>query len=633
MIKELLKSSGIRSVLIVDDGYDESPRLDDLGATNADWATFFDDLTEDDEVLLAKAYPDFDPDKADEHAKDELFLRAIWDLRERLSDEAVRHILENYIYNQDAMASFLVDAEALFTDYGLAVERAGRNFVGLASDADLILIDLYLGAQHERDDLEISVAGLKTIIDKRAEKPPAIILMSSHRSIANKRAAFRDSVGVFASGFRAISKDHLREKPRREQILLELARHRADSLKLSNFLLTWQRGIEQAISATASDLRRLDLEDIAQLQSLLLDDEQESRSSYMLDLIDRLLIHEVEAVRPIITAAKALDQMDSSQHPPNTMGDTKDNLELIHKTLYIHPNRRILDGKDGYPVRFGDIIALKPKAKPPRGSIFAGAPDAVFAVVTPACDLVREPPAAKHVLLIEGECVPVDAAAYDPKAQNTTIVLKRGNQKFGVRWKIKNLSTLTRTKLENLLRRDEVNVAGRLRTEFAAQLQQSVLSGIGRIGVMATMPTNYPISARLYVPNKERELIILPISLKGMCVVGRANMKKVARIGFDSSQLHDFAEALRGLMPEIHGHSRQVIEKLTEPSWLNILFADGAQIDLAKAATKGAEIKLEKVAADFKCGKAVYEKDATEVIADPGQRQSIGLLFEIADDR
>lgn len=634
MIDDLLRKNGIRSVLIVDDGYDERPRLADLGATNADWSTFFDDLTEEDEELLSHGYPDYDPELADDYIKDEIFLGVVWDLRKKISPEAVSHILDNYTFAQQAMKAFLKEAEVIFKEYGLKVERAGRDFVAKAADADLIVIDLYLGAQHGRDDMEISASGLRKVLQKRARKPPSIILMSSHPSIASKRAGFRDRTGAFASGFRAISKEKLKEAARREQVILELARHRADSLKLSKFLSTWQSGIADAVEATARQLRRLDLEDIAQLQSLLLDDEQERRSSYMLDLVDRLLVHEVEAIRPIITAAKALDQMESNEHPPTTMSDEKkDNLELIHKTLYVHPNRRALDSEVGFPVRFGDVIGLKAGAKAPRNSIFSGAPDAVFAVLTPACDLVREPPAAKNALLLEGEYVAVDAAAYDPKAQNTTIVLKRGKDKYGVQWKTKNLTTLTKAKLENLLSKNDVVIAGRLRTEFAVQLQQSVLSGIGRVGVMAHMPTNYLISARILVPNTDREFVALPTALKGICVVGRSKMKKAVRIGFDSSQLHDFADALREKLADIHQASRQKIKQMIEPAWLNILFADGAQIDLVKASGKGAEIKLERGNDIFKLGRVVYNLDATEVITDLVQRQSIGLVFEITDDR
>ncbi|MDN3721489.1 hypothetical protein QW131_25680 [Roseibium salinum] len=54
-----------------------------------------------------------------------------------------------------------------------------------------------------------------------------------------------------------------------DQMLFELAQHRQDSLKLTSFLETWREGIQRAMDATSHDIRRLDLEDIAQLQNLL----------------------------------------------------------------------------------------------------------------------------------------------------------------------------------------------------------------------------------------------------------------------------------------------------------------------------------------------------------------------------
>ncbi len=633
MITDMLERCGIRSVLIVDDGYDEAPRLADLSATNADWATFFDDLTDEDVAAIADAYPAYNSDQADSYAKDEVFLQILWTLRDDLSAEATAHIFETYRHEQQVMSAFLTDAERFFADYGLQITRAGRDFNQAAHGADLIVIDLFLGAQQQDDDMSTSIAGLKEVLERRAENPPAIVLMSNHQGIVQRRGRFRDEAGVFASGFRAISKVNLRDKPRRDQLLLELARHRADSLKLCAFLRTWQKGVEQAIAQTSADLRRLDLEDIAQLQSLLLDDEQETRSSYMLDLVDRLLIHEIEGIGPIITAAKELDNMDSGHHPPNTMGDNKDNLGLIYKTLYIHPKRRALDSKDGFPLRFGDIIALKPNSAAPRGSIFSGNPNSVFLVATPACDLVRDPPAAKEALLIEGECVSVDAAAYNPKEANTTIVIERGQQKFGVKWKMKHITTLSKTKLQNLLAKEEVIVAGRLRTDHAAQLQQSMLSGVGRIGVMAPMPTNYPIEATIFLPNLAGELSPLNLKLRGMCVVGRANNSKTAQIGFDSSQLHDFADALNDRNATTHDRSRQKLRQMIEPDWLNILFADGFNLDLGKAMTKGSDLRLRKETGDFVAGKVVYNQDATKAISDANAHPALGLLFEISDTR
>ncbi|MFC6654720.1 hypothetical protein ACFQEX_03855 [Roseibium salinum] len=586
---------------------------------------------------LQRAYSAFDPDSDTDYSKDETFLRITWSIRDQLSPEAVEHIFSDYQSSQEAMGSVLRQAEKRLKSFGLKVTTAGRDFARAAERADLILIDLYLGSQHSSDDMEQSIQGLRSAIEAQRKSPPAIILMSSHPNVVAKRGKFRDEARVFASGFRAIRKADIDKEGRVDQMLFELAQHRQDSLKLTSFLETWREGIQRAMDATSHDIRRLDLEDIAQLQNLLLDDEQALRGSYMLDLVDRLLLHDIEADKPTIASAKKLNTMDSDEHPPNTITETKDNLQLIQKTLYIHPSRRDLDSPDGYPVAFGDIIALRDGAKAPPGSIFAGARTSVFAVMTPACDLLRDPPSAKRVLLIEGECKPVDAVAYSPPmpgdADPRTIVLLHGKSKVGVAWKTKRLATLTKTVMENLIAKDGVFVAGRLRSEYALELQQAMLSGVGRVGNMAPMPSNYPIVATVYYPDNERNFVPLNIKLNGMCVIGRASDKKVVRIGFDSIQRHDFADALRSVVNNVNGRSRDRIRQCLSPECINALFTEGFACDIGKASSKHVPCKPRLGSETQQIGTIVYASDADAKIQDPGQRQSAGLIFEVMENR
>lgn len=631
---ELLKKNKIQNALIVDDGFDLAPRLDDLGATNADWSTFFDDLTPEDEELLEASYDKYDPNAGLDYSKDQVFLNVVWELRGQLSDDAVAHIFSTYDTSQRAVQSVLTKAQASLKSFGLKVSTAGREFVDAAADADLILIDLYLGTQHASGDMEHSIKGLRSALQSRRKTPPAIILMSSHPKLASKRAKFRDEAHVFASGFRAIKKSEIDKEGRMDQLLFELARHREDSLKLSSFLETWREGIAKSIESTSIDIRRMDLEDLAQIHDLLLDDEKELRGSYMLDLVDRLLLHEVESDKPTIAAAKKLDSMDSEDHPPNTMTDGKDNLGLVKKTLYMHENRRALDSPAGYPVRFGDVVALKTGAKAPSGSIFSGAKGSVFAVMTPLCDLVRDPPKAKKVLLLEGECKPVDAVAYLPPSPNDrnprTIVLQHGSKKVGVEWKLKKLETLSQTRLENLLAKDDVFIAGRLRNEFALDLQQAMLSGVGRVGLMAPMPSNYQVEARLLYPDLTREFVVLKTVLGGVCVVGRSGDKKTVRIGFDSSQRHEFTDEIRSIIDNVRGDCRAKVRDCFAVECVNALFAEGFVCDLDKASSKTFVCKLKVAGQDRQLGTVVYDGNAVDRMADPGQRQNAGLVFEIS---
>ena len=636
---DLLAKNNITRALIVDDGYDDVPRISDLGATKRDWDTFLDDLQPRDVDVLKDAYQSFDPNTDEDYSRNQTFLNIVWNLRAQLNNEATNHIFASYDSNQREMICDLARAKQCLEELGLEVTTAGRNFVQAALQSDLILIDLYLGSLHDPDDMRLSIEGLRSAVAKRKNNPPVIILMSSGSNVLDKRSEFRDKANIYASGFRVVKKADIVQKGRIDQLLFELALHRQDSLKLTNFLETWRDGIKNAIESTSVDVRRLDLEDIKQLQDLLLKDEQALGGSYFLNLVDRLLLHAIEADKPTICAAKKLNVMSSDEYPPNTITGDKSNLNLVYKTIYAHPNRRELDIQFGYPVGFGDIIALAKDVKPPRGSIFYGAKgkgrNAVFVVMTPACDLVRNPPAAKRVLLLEGERKSLDAVAYSPPLPRDnhprTIVVVCEGDRFGVEWKTKKLATLTKAGIEKLLAKEGVIIAGRLRSEYAFELQQTLLSGLGRVGNMAPMPANYPVVATVYYPNNNGSLVQLGIKLNGICVVGRINDKEKSRIGFDSSQRNDFADKVREKLNDVHRNSRSMVRKCFLTEYVSTFFTMGFEFDIKRASLKTVECKLKFGTKTQKVGTVVYNKEAEQAIKNLGVIQSAGLIFEIKE--
>jgi hypothetical protein len=636
MTKNLLKGKNISKVLIVDDGYDDIPRLDDLAASTEDWGIFFDDLSDQDRQILNDTYPEYTKTTDEELTKNESFLIALWAIRGKLTIAVADELFATYDSSQQTMGRDLAKAETLLEGFGLTITKVGRNFVEAADDTDLILIDLFLGNAQSEGNMSLSIDGLKKVMQKRRNNPPLVVLMSSHTGISDKREEFRSGAGIFASGFRVLKKTDFNKPNYVEQALYELARHRDDSVKLTNFLTTWQDGLVAAIERTASDIQRLDLEDFAQLQDLLLDEEEVPLGSYILDLVDQVLLHEVEADKKTIAAAKVLNGMDSREHPPNTITGRKDTLSLIKKTLYTHENRRELDPEAGYPLAFGDIIALVRGKKAPAGSIFAEATDSVFAVMTPACDLLRSPPRAKRVLLLEGICKPVDAVGYNPKSgagdSPKTIVLDlNGDQRVGVEWRPSCIVTLSLKDVKKLLKYQNIYIAGRLRGQAALALQQGLLSSLGRVGAMAPMPSTYSVKARLFYPDKQSILIELPLQLNGVCVVGRSKRGRVTRIAFDSSQRHEFIDTIEAAVPLTHGECRQKVKDSHFAECVDALFSQGFEIDLEGAQTKPKDCKIESGSNTKVIGKVIYRCDASEKLSDIGARRKSGLVIELSD--
>ena len=69
--------AGIRSAIIVDDGYDDVPQVDEL-RDEAGWDNFFDDVQAGHEDRIIEFYPDFEAENRDDLKEDQRFVAALW---------------------------------------------------------------------------------------------------------------------------------------------------------------------------------------------------------------------------------------------------------------------------------------------------------------------------------------------------------------------------------------------------------------------------------------------------------------------------------------------------------------------------------------------------------------------------
>ena len=99
---------------------------------------------------------------------------------------------------------FLEAAEATLAELDIPYTKCGRDFVAAAVEADLIVIDLFLGSQQEALDREFTVERLKEVIARRGDHTlPSIVLMSQVPGIDDLARNFRQDVKLHASAFPA----------------------------------------------------------------------------------------------------------------------------------------------------------------------------------------------------------------------------------------------------------------------------------------------------------------------------------------------------------------------------------------------------------------------------------------------
>jgi hypothetical protein len=508
-LAELLAARGVQRALVVDDACDEIPRAVDLTAGAGEWATFAADLMPEHRDLLDQVSPETTALTFDQRAADDRYVAAVWSVRDQFEGLA-EPLFDGYEAQRAADLEYVELARAQLTALGLDASTCGREFEDRAQDVDLIVIDLYFGGGQNEAAFQESRRRLTEAVHRRRDRPPLVLLMSRSERIFERRDEFRDTVGLVDSGFRILLKPDLNAAGRLDRQLERLAENLPDTLKLAGFFNALEDGIDDAASRTLRVMRRLKLSDVGQIQQLLLEVEGEPVGSYLVDIFDRVLQHEIERDGAIIDAALAINDLTSSKHPPPFVTGSPQLQEVVERTLTQNRERLRLPGAADASVGFGDV--LRPGAAVGAAAVSGAAleTDEVLVVLTPVCDLQRG--VAPRVLLAGGKIKDIGALqwSYAQDARTPAILIEE--ELRSIKWNLKDIRTLTWGELDQAFQAGTVRVAARLREAHALEIQQKMLAGLGRVGLVAPMPATFPVSLEVFGLGPDGALIPLPFA-------------------------------------------------------------------------------------------------------------------------
>ena len=256
--------------------------------------------------------------------------------------------------------------------------------------------------------------------------------------------------------------------------------------------------------------------------------------------------------------------------------------------------------------------------------------------MTPACDLQRGK--APRILFMVGKTKNVDAPAAGDASTGlrTPILYLPDGKRVWVDWQRNHLLTLTNKEVGTFLSGDGTSIrkVARLRTANAVSLQQQLLSNLGRVGLVAPMPSTFPVQVAVYYPSPDRVLTSLLIAGKetidGVCYVGRRSNQKGATAPLDSSYRSDFLDALENLtVDQIHKSSVQAISRVRQVSFVDLLFSRGLQFDPARSTAQQWKETVEE--RELSLGHVVYGQQASEAFTKRSKIPGAGLVFEIRD--
>lgn len=594
-LTEILASANITRALIVDDAIDEAPLADDLSIDGPQWTRFFDDLTAPDHAALADAFPEYADLEAEDLQKSDGFVGCLWANRNLIAPALCQTLFARYVADMQADANHLNALQAQLEGAGLACTAVGRDFVAAVADADIVFMDLYLCSAQRIDDIKVSIEGLASALAKRRTRPPLVILMSRSNRLEDKRSEFREGTKLFESTFRILVKADIQVDGVVQRTVGRLATHYQKSLKLSEFVCAWEDGLDAARDRTTKLIRKLGLSDLAQIQHLLLSAEGEPMGSYLVDVFDKVLQHEIEANANIIATALALNNLDTSKFPAPLVPGANDLLEFVEHSLFHHRARLKLPGAIDSSVSFGDVLRRKLHAPAAIATVAPAAPEApatdeaskpaalpeiksdmVMAVLSPACDLQRNQ--LKRVLLLAGELLVLKTEAWSAKIDGAkTPVFDMGDGiRRCIKWDLKHILTLTHSELNDFLISEQpaFEKVGRLRDLHALEIQQKLLSSMGRVGLAAPMPATHAVRIQAFTVGADKKLRTLNVASLtdgGVCFIGRTSDGEKAheKLVLTERACEDICRAIDQIDPDtVHERSRDILRSIQKSNEL-----------------------------------------------------------------
>lgn len=510
-LKELLAERNITCAHIIDDAFDSSPTSP---LTPEEIQTALDNI--DDDALnsictvLGLQPGDEDGVRKGLHGIDSTLV--LYRRRTELAPAAASALFDQFTIFAEGKLTQLKPLLELLNNAGIKCEVFGSDYNPKGSTAPhLVFVDLKLkegiaGSPRHEDAVEVCTK-LKA---EHPESRPFVFLMSSlPLALGQKREEFRKGAELFQSEFDDIDKATFANADELERILASYTKSLAQLATLRESMEDVLSAVHQAGKNVMAELRALDLADYFVLYHNTAAVEKTQLGTYIVELLLEYLAHEVEGQSQVWDLAKVLDSLNVEALPRARFGITPAAAKLYSANM-LHSEKMLVAEDDS-------------KNGPANGHFFSGdiffeaqslnlpTPTRAFAIITPACDLVRpDRLKGKSILLCEGEVKDFEAGANLIAGDELPIVVMknpRSSEKLiTIEWKKKKLHIWNNEDRANFADPQKCVYVrkGRLRPVLALQLQRAVTSDLSRVGTQKPPNALVPHRIRCLVSDGER---------------------------------------------------------------------------------------------------------------------------------
>lgn len=549
-LRTVLTREGITTAAIIDDVYDDVPISKDID--DEAWGFFLDDHSDKDVEIISEGYGVKDPESRwDELRSVDSFVKFLWEIRDQ--SETVKALFKSFDEQKQGGRAQLEPLRALLFD---DLQLQGDTYGALSEkviDEQLLFLDLFLGTRQDDTARTKALRRVKAIMDARPENPPLLVLMSSSPRLDALRDEFRDNAELMGCQFRTLRKVSLANLAGVQELLYRLTSSYRKSLQLSGFVFLWKQSLEDARSRFLNTVRRLDLRDYSDLQTLVLNAENETMGAYLLELFGKYFQFELEEDPRLAAMALKLNETKWEDYPTPHFLPASVSSKIADGILFRSSN--LLSKTE--QLQFGDVLfstrldalgeGAQPSAKYDNGERIA------LLTLTAACDLQHGN--AQRFFFIAGIARPSELL-FHKKTDALTPILKHEDKEYVVEWYTGAPVAWSAMDLEKHLKGEtaDFQVVRRFRSLFSLQLQQKFTSSLSRVGTPVMPPMQYLAGAIISYRDTDgilHELISVEITDRlAVLLIGRDEQRFIDRLVLDFGVISNLRVAMEGVNPE-----------------------------------------------------------------------------------
>ena len=169
---------------------------------------------------------------------------------------------------------------------------------------------------------------------------------------------------------------------------------------------------------------------------------------------------------------------------------------------------------------------------------------------------------------------------YNDDTVRTPVIELSDKSRHWIKWDLKSIVTFFPGDVAKWL--DDPNglqVIGRLREAHALELQQKMLSSLGRVGLTALMPATFPLKVAVLLPDAARKLMRVPmesLGKTGVCYVGRDGNKELMKLVLTEDQCDEIADSISAFdEKKLHPNAKEAVDYLRKSADLAVALERG----------------------------------------------------------